>query len=186
MLKSIKKKDSISLYIEEEASQDLGIEIIPKEKNRVTKSFVKIQNIQNLEIDLPEGYDKPILIPSNEFQKMIKDMNNIGNTIVVSSRHRQVKFKCDAESVYKREVLFGEEDLDYNIPEVTQSFDTEMLTRISKIAGLNSTMHIHQSPRMPLKITSAVGNLGTIAIYLKSKDQIEQEEMQVGSDDEEK
>jgi proliferating cell nuclear antigen len=184
MLKSIKKKDSISLFIDESTPLDLGIEIVPKEKNRVTTSYVKIQNIQNLDIDLPSGYEKPILIPSNEFQKMIKDMNNIGNTIEISSKYRQVKFKCDAESVYKREVLFGEADLDYISPEILQAFDTEMLTRISKISGLNTTMQIHQSKGLPLKITSAVGNLGHIAIYLKSKEQIEEDEMHVGSDDE--
>jgi proliferating cell nuclear antigen len=183
MLKSIKKKDSISLFIDDNSSLDLGIEIIPKEKNRVTTSYVKIQNIQNLDIDLPSGYEKPILIPSNEFQKMIKDMNNIGSTIVISSKNRQVKFKCDAESVYKREVLFGEEDPDHTSPEVLQSFDTEMLARISKISGLNTTMQIHQAANMPLKITSSIGNLGSIAIYLKSKDQIEEDEMHVGSED---
>lgn len=184
MLKSIKKKDSISLFINEDNPLDLGIEIIPKEKNRVTTSFVKIQNIQNLDIDVPSGYDRPILIPSNEFQKMIKDMNNIGTIIQVSSKNRQVSFKCDAESVYKREVLFGESDPDYNNPEIIQDFDTEMLTRISKISGLNTTMQIHQCEGLPLKITSSIGNLGNIAIYLKSKEQIEEDEMQVGSDEE--
>jgi hypothetical protein len=59
-----------------------------------------------------------------------------------------------------------------------------MLTRISKIAGLNNTMQIFQSENLPLLITSAVGNLGKIAIYLKSRDQIEIDELQVNSDDE--
>ncbi len=184
MLKSIKKKDSITLFVEESAPNDLGIEIIPKEKNRVTTSTIKIQNIQNLHIDLPEGYGLPIIIPSNEFQKMIKDMNNIGNTIVVSSKNRQVKFNCESESVYSREVLFGEYDADVSSMEIKQVFDTEMLTRISKIAGLNSTMQIFQSEKLPLLITSAVGNLGKISIYLKSRDQIESDELQVNSDDE--
>lgn len=183
MLKSIKKKDSITLFIDEETPNDLGIEIVPKEKNRVTTSHVKVQNIQNLHIDIPGGYDRPILIPSNEFQKMIKDMNNIGTIIQVSSKNRQVRFKCDAESVYKREVLFGEVDPEYNLPEILQEFDTEMLTRISKISGLNNTMQIQQKEGLPLKITSSVGNLGQISIYLKSKEQIEEDEMQVGSDD---
>lgn len=186
MLKSIKKKDSITLFIDEETPLDLGIEIVPKEKNRVTTSFVKIQNIQNLDIDLPSGYEKPILIPSNEFQKMIKDMNNIGNIIQVRSKFRQVNFKCDAESVYKREVLFGEHDLEYEFPEIVQEFDTEMLTRISKISGLNTTMQIHQCKGLPLKISSTVGNLGVIDIYLKSKDQIEEDEMNIGGEDDEK
>jgi hypothetical protein len=115
---------------------------------------------------------------------MIKDMNNIGSTIVVSSKNRQVKFNCESESVYSREVLFGEFDADASSSDIKQVFDTEMLTRISKIAGLNSTMQIFQSEGLPLLITSSVGNLGRISIYLKSRDQIEKDEMQVNSDDE--
>ena len=79
--------------------------------------------------------------------------------------------------------MFGEVDPEYNFSEILQEFDTEMLTRISKISGLNNIMQIQQKEGLPLKITSAVGNLGQISIYLKSKEQIEEDEMQVGSDD---
>ena len=50
MLKSIKKKDSVVLFIDDENPTDLGIEVLPKEKNRVTTSYVKIQNIQTSNI----------------------------------------------------------------------------------------------------------------------------------------
>ena len=45
MLKSIKKKDSIEIFIKQDQPTDLGIKILPKENNRVTTSFIKIQNI---------------------------------------------------------------------------------------------------------------------------------------------
>ena len=47
MVKSIKKKDSIVLFINEDNETELGIRVIPKEKNRVTTSFIKIQNLQS-------------------------------------------------------------------------------------------------------------------------------------------
>ena len=37
MVKNIKKKDSVILFIEEDKQTELGIRVIPKEKNRVTK-----------------------------------------------------------------------------------------------------------------------------------------------------
>ena len=67
MLKSIKKKDSIEFFIDDQNITDLGITIIPKEHNRVTTSFIKIQSIQNLDIDLPTGYEKPVIVPSASF-----------------------------------------------------------------------------------------------------------------------
>ena len=46
MLKSIKKKDSLQLFILEGQETELGIKTIPKENNRVTTSGIKIQNMQ--------------------------------------------------------------------------------------------------------------------------------------------
>lgn len=176
MLRSIKKKDSVSLFIDSDKPNSLGIEIIPKEKNRVTTSYITLQNMQNLNIDIPDDYGKPVIIPSSEFQKMIKDMNNIYNTITVISKHRTVSFQCDADGVYSRNVSFGEEDLECEEEEVTQTFDTEILTRISKIAGLNTVLQIHQKKDLPMRISSNIGNLGTVSIYIKSKQQIEEDE----------
>ena len=189
MLKSIKKKDSIILFIDEQNLGDLGIKVIPRENNRVTTSYIKIQSVQNLDIELPDGYGKPIIVPSNEYQKMCKDMSNIGNTIRVLSKNFYIKFLCNAGSIYSREVTFGEtgdddeDDIDNSDEnEYSQDFDTEQLCRIIKISGLSSTMQIFTGEKLPLLFKSNVGNLGKIAIYIKSKKQIEDEEFQEESD----
>jgi proliferating cell nuclear antigen PCNA len=190
MLKSIKKKDSVALFIDDEAPTDLGIKIIPKEKNRVTTSFIKIQNIQQIGIDFPSGYGKPVIVPSNEYQKMTKDMSNIGNLITVESKNFIIKFGCNQGSVYSREVVFGETDDDFNddekeMKEVKQEFETEQLSRISKIAGLSVNMQIYQSDNLPLLFRSNIGSLGKISIYVKSKKEIDEDERANLSVDEE-
>lgn len=114
MLKSVKKKDSLQLFIHEDAPTDLGIQIIPKDYNRLTTSYVRIQNIQNLEIQLPDSYKHSILISSAEFCKMCKDMLNISNTILVVANRFNVKFVCHLGSVYSREVLLGETVEEYS------------------------------------------------------------------------
>ena len=185
MLKSIKKKDSIALFIEKDRPKDLGITIIPKEKNRVTTSYITIQNIQQIGISLPKDYQKPIVVPSNEYQKMCKDMANIGNSIVVSSKKYSIKFACNGGKVYSREVTFGDVDEeDADTEEVSQEFDTEQLTRIAKIAGLSNNMQIYQENNKALLFKSQIGNLGEIAIYVKSKKEIEDDEKGSVSDDE--
>lgn len=175
MLKSIKKKDSIAFFIEESKPNDLGIEIIPKENNRTTTSTIKIQSSQNVEIELPDDYGKSVIIPSNEFQKLCKDASNISGRIKVIYHKRAVKFVCSNESVYSRQVLFGEVDNDCTDEDVEQEFETEVLTRISKIAGLSSNLHIFQKEGLPMRITSNISNLGKISIYVKDVHQIEEE-----------
>jgi len=193
MLKSIKKKDSLQLFIDDKFPNDLGIKVIPKENNRITTSFIKIQEKQNISIEVPTGYDKPVIVPSSEYQKMCKDMSHIGNMIRVTSKNFHIKFICNAGGVMKRNVEFGEmsdsdDDDDHNdeskATEYVDDFDTEQLSRITKMAGLASNMQIYPKLKKPLLFKSSVGSLGKISIYIKSKDQIEKDKHSVESDDE--
>lgn len=191
MLKSIKKKDSLQLFINDEFPNDLGIKVIPKENNRVTTSFIKIQEKQNISIEVPTGYDKPVIVPSSEYQKMCKDMAHIGNNVRVTSKNFHIKFICNAGGVMKRNVEFGEmsdsdndEDDESNANQYVDDFDTEQLSRITKMAGLANNMQIYPKLKKPLLFKSSVGSLGKISIYIKSKDQIEKDKRTVESDEE--
>ena len=206
MLRSIKKKDSLQLLIDSDAPTDLVIKVIPREKNRITTSVVKIQEVQNIDTDLPTGYNRVIIVPSSDFSKMVKEMRHIGRTIHITSKHSYIKFLCDAEGVLKREVEFGELDdldddsdeednrrgseeddnIDYdeqqNSREYDQYFETEQLSRITKLAGLGSNIQIYPHGKLPLLFKSTVGTLGSISIYMKSKDQIDQDRYISGSE----
>lgn len=178
MIKSVKKKDTMVLFIEEEKITDLGIQIIPKDFSRITTSYVKIQNIQNLEIALPEGYERSILVSSNEFSKMCKDMFSMSNNITISAKKYSIGFMCNVGSVYSREVILGDTESFSEDPTYQDDYDMEQLSRISKISGLSSNMTIQCGKNTPLMITSKVGILGTITIFIKSRRQIEQESIQ--------
>ena len=170
MLRPIKKKDSIELFIDDEFPNNLSIKVTPKENNRTTTSTVKIQSIQNLEIDLPTGYLNPISISSINYQKMLKELGNIGTVIKVGAKTFSINFSCNATGVYGRTVSFGDNEEDDNTRNYNQDFNTETLARISKLAGLSSNIQIF--PGKPLYFKSNVGNLGEINIYIKSKEQI--------------
>jgi len=170
MVKNIKKKDSVVLFIEEDKETDLGIRVIPKEKNRVTTSYVKIQNLQSLDIELPEGYSNSIIVPSNEYIKMIKDLNNIGgHNIGISSSNNMIRFSCNSNGIYSRDIVFGDNDDNEEKDNVLQDFETEQLIRISKVAGLSTQIQIYQSQNLPILFKSNIGNLGKIYVYLKDK-----------------
>lgn len=174
MVKSIKKKDSIVLFIEEDRPNELGIRVIPKEKNRITTSFVKIQNLSSLDIELPEGYECAVIVPSNEYVKVIKDLNALGgNTINICSTGNTIKFGCNSNGVYSRDIVFGDDDDEKDVP-VTQEYEMEQLNRISKVAGLSTQIQIFQAEDLPILFKSNVGNLGKICVYLKDKTMQEQ------------
>ena len=178
MIKSIKKKDSITLFIRE-GSSDLGIEVSPRDNSRTTTSYLKTFSTENLDIEMPKGYKNSIIINSSEYQKMCKDMNSIGPLITIhSNMNGLISFKCDDNNIYKREVIFGTEDSDSEDEDIdnqySEVYNTEQLHRITKISGLHQKLNIFVEPRLPILFKSNVGALGAIDIYIKNKNQIEQ------------
>lgn len=178
MLSSIKKKDALELYIDDENINDLCIKIVPKENTRSSVCTVKIQEIQNISIgDIPEITTKPILISSIDFQKTIKEMSKIGKTISITSSEYLMQFNCNAGGILKKKVDFGESEDDETSEETevkyNQEFYTEQLYRLTKISGLNSNMHIY--PQNPLLIRSNIGDLGYIQIFIKTKEVVDEE-----------
>ena len=114
-------------------------------------------------------------------QKMLKDFGSLGNTLTVSSKNFKIKFSCNAGGILKRIVEFGENDeLDEEKDEISNEFNTEQLCRITKLSGLSSNIQIY--PGKPLRFSSNIGTLGKISIYIKSKDQLENEHCSLDSD----
>lgn len=178
MLKIVKKKDALMFVIQKDDPTQLQLVVYPKENNRISTSYVRIQTIQHINIPLPTGYSQCVIIPSNEYQRTLKDLNNIADTLFVSMRKYSILISSSAHGVYSREVMFGE--LDDTTPiHYTDTFDMEQFVRIVKIAGLGKNIQVFGGNKhVPFLISSSIGQLGTISIYLKSKEQIQQDEHQ--------
>ncbi len=191
MMKTIKKKDSLVLIIDSAQPDKLMIRVIPKEnQKRISESSIKIQPTQNIETDLPEGYRRPINLTSSDFQKAVREIANISPNIKVTSRGFQIKFFCAGGGIYDKAIYFGETDdsdgdansgPDSEEEEYEQNFESDQLTRITKISGLAADMQIFPKNNRPLLFKSSVGNLGKVAVYLKPKEMLEKE----GESDEE-
>jgi proliferating cell nuclear antigen PCNA len=176
MLKSIKKKDNIVLFINKNNPGLLGITTIQADSGQPVTSYIKIQKLSQVDTEIPEQYTHPVHIPTSTFQKMCKDMQSISNKIHIHARSNYLRFSCEVEGMYTREVPFGEPD-DDNEEEYTDVFHTKSLSQLIKISGLNSRMQIYTPPTeseldIPLKISINTGQLGKLEIYIKSINQI--------------
>lgn len=103
----------------------------------------------------------------------------MSNTITITAIPDAVRFVCNLGSVYSREEILGENtDLDdLKDPLFMDDFDTEQLQRIIEITGLSSNLNIHCTKGLPLFIETRIGNLGTIELYIKSRRQLEEEQL---------
>lgn len=192
MLKSTKKRDSLELFIDDTNATELCLKIIPNEKNKVvTTSFIKIQNIQNIEVILPEGYVRPVSIASSSFQKMCKRLPHVSSITTITAKGSLLRFSNDAGNVIKSNTEFGEmesdEENDEKIHTYDEKFDTEQLIKIMKISGLGQVLQVYTKTDNPLLIKTNVGSLGKISIFLKSKSIQEAENrcVEIGNSEEE-
>jgi len=185
MLKSIKKKDSIELYIEKGKLSELVIKTTPKEHSRTITSNIKIHSAQNLDIDdTPDGYKKSTIIPSGDFNKMIKDLNIVGSDkFVISTKPGVITFSADSDGIIKREIAFGEDDCDSDELKNVTSYASEQIERIAKIHSLSSSVYVYPPVgELPIQFKSMVGNIGSICIFVKSNEILNTEELMAKHD----
>jgi len=181
MLKSVRKKDYLQMIIYNDDPTELIIKTIPKENSRITTSGIKIQNIHNLVIDLPIGYERSNIISSNVFHKMSKELLNIESThIKIKSNKYYIDFIADSDGLFSREIRLGnieESEYDDNVQvEYYGTFSSEQFNRVSKIYGLSSVIKIFSGTiDHPILLTTNVGKIGKFSIYIKSKEIIENE-----------
>ena len=178
MLRPVKKKETIEFIKVAPEDDDLCIRISSKEMNgETTTSNIKIQEMQIIDMDIPTGYDEYISIPTSKYQKMCKDMETISQSIKIESNKEMIRFTSIMEGVYSRSILFGVQN---DSPVIyDQHFESEQLNNLGRISGLGATttsiIQVFTKPHLPILLRTNIGTLGKIGIYIKSKEQMEEE-----------
>jgi proliferating cell nuclear antigen PCNA len=181
MLKNIRKKDGITLFITEpEKPSDplkLGICVENDENNKVV-TYIRITPTQLTTIDKPEEYENPIIMTSKEFQKM-KTLHNLSQVMTVSYKPQYINFFCDAGELYSRSVSIGNNSSEDDIKtekQYKQEYYTSYITSLTKCAGQSGIVQVYVHEDCGMKIKMNAGNIGDITVYIKSKEMIDSEE----------
>jgi len=183
MVKAIKKKDTVTIFITEEEPLKLGITVEQNaEKNKVT-TYIKISyhRPEDIQLGNKEEYGNPLIISSKEYQKM-KNLQSISHNgeLKLTCNHGELKFFCDGGEVYSRELVIKteQEDEGENLPDkYEQTYKAQCITQLTKCAGQSgNTVHMFIKKELPLKIKMRAGNLGELTVYIKSKEMLDLEE----------
>lgn len=178
ILKPIKKNDSISLFIKSNSKHSLGVSIIPKDNNQKITSNIHILDVQDIDIDLPDGYTDFITLKSN-FTKMCKGMSKINNILNVEATASTVRF-MSGDGILDRTDEYGSKDSDDDDSDddeiiFDQEFFIDQFLKITKISGLGNTIKLYAcNNNKPLLLKTILGcGLGSVSVYIKSKKMIE-------------
>lgn len=178
-IKNVKKKDSLTLFLDDDDSLELGIQITPLSSNTDNDgkeiSRMKVRNVICPKIIIPEGYYYPKSMKSVSYQKMCKKMAAFERSTIHVTMQKQnyVAFKGSTDIIHTM-IECGDIEEEDKDPLYEANFSMDSLNQFVKISTLSPTIQISapMNEKFPLKI-EAQTSLGTFKAFVKTEEQIE-------------
>jgi len=184
LIKSMDKKDILSLYVEHDDKSNLGIQIKNTDEKKETKYKLKLLDLDDVKMTIPDViFDAVVTMNSSEFHKICREMNQIADYVELQCLRDKIIFKCkgdyaERETIYKNSD--GESDqssvninhastnpTSTNAPDIVQGvFELKNLVLFSKCASLCTDIEIYLKNNYPLVIKYTVATLGRILLCL--------------------
>uniref|UniRef100_A0A6C0BUG5 Proliferating cell nuclear antigen PCNA N-terminal domain-containing protein n=1 Tax=viral metagenome TaxID=1070528 RepID=A0A6C0BUG5_9ZZZZ len=177
LIKVMSNNDILNLYIEKNDENRLGIKIYNEDKNTQTIFKLNLLDISEEEISIPPAeFDTELTLPSIDFQKLIRDMTNIGEYVDIKSVGNNLILDCKGDFAVQETTLSqiddnSENGLKFSIsanPEkpIQGIFSLKYLVLFTKCTNLCNLIHMYIRNDYPLIIKYSVANLGEIKLCL--------------------
>ena len=176
LIKTMNNNDTLTLFLEEENENVLGIKIENAEKDSITKYKLNLMDLDNRTIKVPKTtFDSVLSMPSIDFQKHIRDMSSLSDVLEIRSIDTKLILSCKGDFA-SQETIIGETStgmtfIKNNSPnEIVQGiFSLKHLMLFTKCTGLSTNIQIFLKNDYPLIINYGVANLGEIRLCLSPK-----------------
>ncbi len=175
IINSIDNDETLSIYIEEKDYNDGIVEYLTlKFENKNIKQCkihkLKLIEPEQEELSVPDvTFSSIINMPSSDFQKIIRDLNNISEKLEIKSLNNQLVFKCDGPFA-NAEIIRSESDgmgfLQKNNSIIQGEFSLKNLNYFIKCTNLCNQIEIYLGNDLPLIVKYNVASLGAIKLGL--------------------
>lgn len=176
LLKTMGNNDTLTIYLEKSDINRLGIKIENGEKNSVTNYKLNILDLSNENITIPPAtFEYVITMPSTDFQKIIRDMNNLSETLEIKSAGQVLIFSCAGDFAVQETTIGQTHDglsfiKNNNPDEIVQGlFELKYLVLFTKCTNLCNSIKLYLKNDYPLIIEYSVASLGNIRLCLAPK-----------------
>jgi proliferating cell nuclear antigen len=165
--------ETLTLFIEKENENKLGILINNSEKNSQTIYKLNLLDIEDENIKIPPAeFETELSLPSGDFQKIIRDMVNIGENIEIKSIGSQLLLNCSGDFA-SQETILGETNNGLKFNQISPQelpiqgvYSLKYLVLFTKCTGLCNQINLYIKNDYPLVIRYAVASLGNIKLCL--------------------
>jgi len=176
LINSIDNDETLSIYIEDKDYTQGVVEYLNLKFENKNIKQCKIQKLKLIEPDQEElsvpdvTFSSIIHMPSGDFQKIIRDLNNISDKLEIKSVQNQLIFKCDG-AFANVEIVRSESDGGMGFTQKDNSiiqgeFSLKNLNYFIKCTNLCNHIEIYLANDLPLIVKYNVASLGTIKLGL--------------------
>lgn len=179
LIKTVGNNDYLTLFVEKDDPNHLGIRIQNDARNVRTTYKLSMLDIDVLNIKIPPvDFETIITMPSVDFQKIIRDMHNLAEYIEISNVENQLTFQCKGDFCTQETIIGADKNQQINIvknstknQEIIQGvFSLKYLAMFTKCTNLSSTVELYIKNVYPLVLCYSVASLGSIKLCLSQKD----------------
>jgi proliferating cell nuclear antigen len=172
LVRTINSNDTLTLFIEKNDLNHIGIKIENGEKNQKTIYKLNLLDLNNPNITIdPAEFNSQINLPSVDFQKIIRDMNQLAEYVEIKNINNQLILSCNGEFCSQETVLMDNEGINCisnkKSDEIVQGiFSLKYLVLFTKCTNLCSTVELYLKNDYPLICLWRVASLGEIRLCL--------------------
>jgi len=190
VMKTMNNNDTITFFVNDDDENKLGIKFENKQNNFISTKKINLFDIDEYEIEIPPTkFNTVINMPSPFFNKIIRDLNSLGDVVEIKSIKKKLILTTVGETVGD-EIEIGESDNGVTI--VTEdedlifqgNYDLRYLSTFCKCTNLCANVDLFMKNDYPLVIRYFVASLGTIYLCLSSKTDASSLEYDDGDEDE--
>jgi len=171
LVKTMSNNESIVLYLKKSDTAKLGIEILNGEKQMTTRFALNLIELDVRPIAIPPvQFSSIITMPSVDFQKIIRDMHTLGETVEIQSASQELVFRCKGDYA-EQETIFsiGQNGLTQtkSATEIVQgNFVLKHFVLFTKCTSLCSDISLYLKNDYPIIVEYNVAGLGEIKLAL--------------------
>jgi len=175
LIKTISNNDILTLFVESNDTNHLGIQIENPDKNLKTTYKLSMLDINVLNISIPPAdFQTVITMPSVDFQKIIRDMHNLADFIEIRNVGNQITFSCKGDFCSQETHVGTEKNPSISITKNTQNeheiiqgiYSLKYLSTFTKCTNLSNVVEIYIKNTYPLVLSYQVANIGQVKMCL--------------------
>lgn len=179
LIRSMDKDDTLTLYVEDDNRQYLGLQIDNNEKKYKTNFKLKLMDLDNHVLTVPAtAFDAAITMSSNEFHKLCREMSHIAEYIEIKCTSKSLCFTCKGDCAERSTTYYVDDqgvsirhsDTSTSKPTKQQIiqgiYELKNLVLFTKCSNLCNDIQIFMKNNYPLVIKYTVATLGRVLLCL--------------------